>query len=169
MIKYALVCDKEHEFESWFSNSDAFDTQVKRGFVDCPHCGSLKVSKALMAPSVSTSRKKEGRVRAAAAAVEAQQVAEARAPETGTPESGAVTLIDEKQAKLREMLRELHTKIAQTTDDVGAKFPEEARKIHDGDAPARSIRGEATLEEAQELWEEGIPVLPIPVLPDERN
>lgn len=156
MIKYALVCDNGHEFESWFSNSDAFDTQAKRGFVDCPQCGSLKVSKALMTPSVATSRKREARAEAA------------RAPQDA-PETGGMTLLDEKQIKLREMLRELHAKIVETTDDVGARLPEEARKIRDGDAPARSIRGEATLEEARDLWEEGIPVLPIPTLPDERN
>ena len=61
MIKYSLICEKDHEFESWFANSESFDTQVKRGLVDCPHCGTKKVFKALMAPSVATARKKEER------------------------------------------------------------------------------------------------------------
>ena len=160
MIKYALVCDKGHEFESWFSNSDAFDKQVKRGFVDCPHCGSIKVSKALMAPSVSTSRKKDARAEAARAA---QMASSPAAP------GGGMTLLDNEQQKLRAALRELHEKITANTDDVGEKFPDEARKIHDGEAPARSIRGHATIEQAKELWDEGIPVLPVPSLPDERN
>lgn len=59
MIKYALVCDQDHEFEAWFSNSDSYDEQVARGLVECPHCGSIEVRKALMAPAVRTSRRKE--------------------------------------------------------------------------------------------------------------
>lgn len=61
MIKYALVCDQDHEFEAWFSNSDGYDAQAERGLVECPHCGSTTVRKALMAPAVSTSRRKEAR------------------------------------------------------------------------------------------------------------
>jgi len=67
------------------------------------------------------------------------------------------------------MIRELHEKIVANTDDVGENFPEEARKMHDGETPARSIRGKASFEEARELLEDGIPVLPIPDLPEERN
>ncbi len=59
MIKYALLCDQDHEFEAWFSNSDAYDEQVQRGLVECPHCGSIDVRKALMAPAVRTARKRE--------------------------------------------------------------------------------------------------------------
>ena len=165
MIKYALICDKGHEFESWFSNSDAFDKQVKRGFVDCPHCGSIKVSKALMAPSVSTGRKKDARAQAARAEI----ARVARAQNAAGPGPGDMALLEAQQQQLRAALRELHEKIAANTDDVGDRFPDEARKIHDGDAPARSIRGQATIEQAKELWEEGIPVLPVPSLPDERN
>ena len=67
MIKYALICDEGHDFESWFNNSESFDTQAKRGFVECPLCQSKKVSKALMAPSVSTSRRRSATQRATAA------------------------------------------------------------------------------------------------------
>ncbi len=172
MIKYALVCDKGHEFESWFQNSDAFDTQAKRGFVDCPHCGSIKVEKALMSPSVATSRKKDAGREAAIKAQAIQQTphtAQAGGGAPGQVAPAGVTLLDEQQVKLREALRELHAKIAETTVDVGDKFTEEARRIHDGDAPARSIRGAATFEQAKELWEEGIPVLPVPQLPDDKN
>ncbi|MBM3607641.1 MAG: DUF1178 family protein [Alphaproteobacteria bacterium] len=172
MIKYSLICDKDHEFEGWFSNSDAFDTQVKRGFVDCPHCGSIKVSKALMAPAISTARKKQARAEAAIRSKLAAGAAAASAASASpaVPASGSeMTLLDPQQQQLRAALRELHEKIAANTDDVGDKFPEEARKIHYGDAPARSIRGSATIEQAKELWDEGIPVLPVPALPDERN
>ncbi len=183
MIKYSLICEKDHEFESWFANSESFDTQVKRGLVDCPHCGSKKVFKALMAPSVATARKKEQRqenrahaMRQAMAAMPPPGAAPVAAPAAPVPASAPivapqqpVTLLDEKHAELRAAIRELHEKVVATSEDVGKDFPEQARQMHDGDIPVRSIRGEATFEEAKELWEEGIPVLPIPPLPEDRN
>ena len=162
MIKYALVCDSAHAFESWFSDSDSFDTQARRGLVACPHCGSIKVSKALMAPSVSTSKRRARNAlhdapRPAAPAV------------TPPPAPPPVALLDEKQQALREAIRTLHAKIAETSVDVGETFTEEARKMHDGEKPVRAIRGQASLAQAKELWDEGIPVLPIPALPDDLN
>jgi hypothetical protein len=158
MIKYALVCENGHDFESWFSDSEAYEKQAKRGFVECPHCASTKVQKALMAPAVSTSKR---RARNEAFA----QVPAAVATEAAQP----VALLDEKQVALREALRELHAKITENTVDVGAQFSDEARRMHLGEAPTRAIRGQATIAEAKELWDEGIPVLPVPSLPDERN
>jgi len=142
MIKYALACDKGHSFESWFPDSGSYDVQAKRGLIACPECNSSRVSKAIMAPAIATGQK--------AAA-------------------GPVALLDERQQRLREMARHLRKEIIANTDDVGAKFPEEARAIHDGEAPARSIRGQATLEEARALIEDGVGVLPLPFLPDEIN
>lgn len=174
MIKYALVCEKDHEFESWFPNSDSFDKQVKRGLVDCPHCGSIRVSKALMAPQISTSRKKEERadkMRETLAKMPVPPTPMAVPPPVpvSVPAPAPVAVLDEKHEELRAAIRELHEKIVANTEDVGKQFPEQARKMHDGDLPVRSIRGEATLEEAKELWEEGIPVLPVPPLPEDRN
>ncbi|MFN3889812.1 MAG: DUF1178 family protein [Beijerinckiaceae bacterium] len=154
MIKYALVCENGHEFESWFSDSEAYDKQAKRGFVDCPHCGSTKVQKALMAPSVSTSKRRAR-----------NEAAMQPPPAPAQP----VAILDEKQRALREAIRELHAKITENTVDVGAQFSEEARRMHLGEAPQRAIRGQASIAEARELWDEGIPVLPVPSLPDERN
>lgn len=156
MIRYALVCENGHGFESWFSNSDSYETQARRGVVDCPQCGSTKVEKALMAPAVSTSRRR------------ARNDAVADAPAPQTPPQ-PVAILDEKQRALREAIRELHAKINESTVDVGAQFPDEARRMHQGEAPERPIRGRASFEEAKELWDEGIPVLPVPTLPDERN
>ncbi|HEY8580063.1 MAG TPA: DUF1178 family protein, partial [Beijerinckiaceae bacterium] len=120
--------------------------------------------KALMAPSVSTSKR-----RARNAVVE-HAVARAPAPEAPAPAAPSpMTLMDEKQRAVREAIKALHAKIAETSDDVGERFPEEARRMHEGETPTRSIRGRASLAEAKELWEEGIPVLPIPGLPDDRN
>jgi hypothetical protein len=169
MIKYALVCENGHEFESWFSNADGYDTQVQRGFVECPHCRSKQVTKALMAPSVSTSRRREA-IRASLP-VETDMPAP-RAPDVPTPPAGAsapMALLDERQQATRAVLRELHEKLTANSTDVGETFPEEARRMQAGEAPTRQIHGRASLEEARALVEEGIPVLPLPVLPDERN
>lgn len=159
MIKYALICDQEHEFESWFPNADAYETQVKRGFVECPHCQSKKVAKALMAPAVSTSRRKEARRETVMPDPSALPAVVPEAP---------VALLDEQQ-QMRDMIRDLHEKLTENSTNVGEQFPEEARKMHAGEAPQRSIHGRASLDEAKALIEEGIPVLPLPVPPDERN
>jgi hypothetical protein len=150
MIKYALACEKDHSFESWFPDSDSYDAQARRGLIACPVCGATRVSKAIMAPAIVGGRK---------------QVRRLPAPPSAAP----VALLDERQRRLREMARRLREEIVANTDDVGKNFPEEARAIHDGDAPARSIRGQATLEEARALLDEGVGVLPLPFLPDECN
>ena len=167
MIKYSLVCDNAHAFDSWFPNSDAFDKQAKRGLVECPQCGSQKVSKALMAPSVSTSKR-----RARNTLIEHMPqpaLASAPTPPVSAPQAQPVALLDEQQQQMRAAIRELHQKIAENTVDVGKSFSDEARKMHDGEKPQRAIRGEATFAEAKELWEDGIPVLPVPSLPEDRN
>ncbi len=156
MIRYSLICDNTHEFESWFADSASFDTQAKRGFVECPFCHSKKVSKALMTPAVSTRGRKS--------AMRDDQPAAATA-ETPHP----VALLDAKQQQMRAMIRELHNKLTENSTDVGSNFPAEARKMHDGDEPKRSIHGQATFAEAKALAEEGIPVLPLPGLPEEAN
>lgn len=159
MIKYALVCEQGHAFESWFSDSASFETQARRGFVECPQCGSAQVRKALMAPAVSTSKRR------------ARNEAAAQAPAVGPvpAPAGEAALLDERQRDLREAIRELHAKVREHTVDVGAQFADEARRMHLGEAPTRAIRGEATLDQAKELWDEGVPVMPIPALPDDRN
>jgi len=150
MIKYALVCEQRHEFESWFANSTAYDKQAKRGLVSCPACGSTKVEKAIMAPRLSGTRK--GR----------QGAAEA-------PTATSVAMLSPQEQELRAKLKELREHITKNADYVGQKFPEEARKMHYGDIEHRSIYGEASLETAKELSDEGIELHPLPVLPDEQN
>jgi hypothetical protein len=162
MIRYSLICDNAHEFDSWFANSGAFDEQSVRGLVVCPFCDSAHVTKAIMSPRIG----RTDRTPLAALREPDGPPAEAsKQPEEKRP----VALIDEKHAALRSMMREVHAKIMETTLDVGSRFPEEARRIHDSDAPERPIRGQATAEEASALLEEGIGILPIPTLPDERN
>ena len=170
MIKYSLICENDHEFESWFAGADSFDTQVKRGFVECPECQSRLVTKALMAPAVSTSKRKNA-TRAMAAMESAAAAAAAASPTPATPAPAAapMALVDEKQREMRAMIRELHQKLTENSTDVGENFSKEARAMHDGETPQRSIHGKATFEEARALAEEGIPGLPLPALPDDRN
>jgi hypothetical protein len=162
MIRYSLICDNAHEFDSWFANSGAFDEQSVRGQVLCPFCDSAHVAKAIMSPRVA----RTDRALPALPAPSSETSSEAQ---KGPEEKRPLALIDEKHAALRNMVRELHAKIMETTVDVGSRFPEEARRVHDSDAPEKPIRGQATAEEAIALLEEGIGILPIPTLPDERN
>lgn len=142
MIRYSLSCDKAHEFEGWFAGSADFDQQVERGLVSCPVCNSLQVTKALMAPSVSTARKQD----------------EMRSLAMDTAQKAVL-------AKVKETLAEIRA----NTEDVGERFPEEARKIHYGEADQRGIIGQATLQEAKALVEEGIDIAPLPIIPDDVN
>ena len=141
MIRFALTCEQDHEFEAWFRNNDDFDAQKQRKLVTCPHCGSTKVEKALMAPAVSTGRKKA-------------QMAFA---------------MGEEQKRVMAQLKALAEKIRENADYVGDGFAEEARRIHFGEAEARGIYGEATLEQARSLAEEGVEFMPLPTFPDDHN
>jgi hypothetical protein len=161
MIRYSLICDNAHEFDSWFSNSSAFDEQSERALVVCPFCDSAHVTKAIMSPRVT-------RTDIAMPSLPAQEAPTADASKP-TEEKRPLALFDEKHAALRNMVRELHAKIIETTVDVGSRFPEEARRIHDSEISEQPIRGHATAEEAKALLDEGIGILPIPTLPDERN
>lgn len=160
MIKYALQCDKGHGFESWFPSSASFETQAKRGLVDCPVCGSSRVEKQIMAPSVRLK---------GAAAPDVEITAPADVPDSPAIPDQSVALMGERALKLRQMMRDLHAHVTANTEDVGAKFADEARKIHYGETEERAIRGRATADEAEALHDEGIGFLPLPVLPDERN
>jgi hypothetical protein len=165
MIRYALICDQRHEFESWFANSDAYDKQAKRGLVTCPLCGSAKVEKAIMAPRLA-------RTDASVAAAESSEAAETPAeatPVAAPPEKSQVAMLSPQEKELRQKLKELRDHLTRNADNVGQKFPEEARKMHYGDIEHRSIYGEASPDEAKALAEEGIPFHPLPTLPDERN
>ena len=142
MIRYELSCDNGHAFEGWFGSADDFDRQQKMALVTCPTCGSAHIAKRLMAPSVSTARKKQQR----------QDIA----VQTG-------------QREMMNKLREIVTTIRANSEDVGERFPEEARKIHYGETEKRGLIGRATAEEVRDLLDEGVEVAPLPVLPDDTN
>ena len=162
MIRYALVCQQGHQFESWFQDSAAYDKQAKRSLISCPHCGSAKVEKAIMAPRLATTAKKRSKPIEAPAA--APEVAPAPAPA-----SAPVAMISPQEQEIRTKLKELRDHLIKNADNVGTRFPEEALKMQYGEIEHRSIYGVASPEEAKELSEEGIEFHPLPSLPDERN
>jgi hypothetical protein len=163
MIRYTLVCEKRHEFESWFVNSAAYDKQARRGLVTCPVCGSKNVEKALMTPRLARADAPPSRetVPAQPSSTEAAPGA-AKLP---TP----VAMISPQEQEFRRKLRELRDHLVKNAENVGPRFPEEARKMHYGEAKHRSIYGVASPKDAQALHEEGIEFSPLPVLPDEHN
>ncbi|MBR1217114.1 DUF1178 family protein [Bradyrhizobium sp. U87765 SZCCT0131] len=160
MIRYTLRCDKGHNFESWFQDSAAYDSQRKRKLVACPTCDSTAIEKALMAPQLT--RKSNAK-----AAARRTVTMDATPVQEAPPE--AVPLVSAQELELRAKLKELRDHIVSQADNVGDDFPTEARKMHYGDIEHRPIYGEATVDEARSLIEEGIEVAPLPVLPDDRN
>lgn len=153
MIRYTLVCEAGHGFESWFPSSDSYDAQVERGLVTCPVCGTARVSKTLMAPALT----RTDRVPAPAV------------PAVAQPIEAPVTMVVEPERQMRAMLRAFHAHVTANAEHVGTRFPEEARKIHYGEAEGRSIYGQASPAEARALLDEGIDVAPLPAMPDDRN
>eukprot|EP01037_Dinobryon_pediforme_P016865 gene16865-17051_t len=148
MIRFSLVCHQSHEFDSWFQDSDAFERLAQSRAVQCPHCASTQVSKAIMAPFV-----------AAKTRIDKSQ---------GEGTSAQIALADQ-QLQIRQRIRALHDHVTQNAQDVGTSFPEEARKQHFGEVEPRAIYGKASMDDVSVLLEEGIAVFPLPDVPDEMN
>ncbi len=142
MIRFSLHCDHGHDFEAWFASGADYERQANSGLLSCPQCGSVQIDKTVMAPSVSTARKRE--------------------------QNQAVAMV-ESQAVVVEKVREMVRAIRAASEDVGEEFPEEARKIHYGEAEARGIVGSASRDDVKSLLEEGIGILPLPHLPEDTN
>jgi hypothetical protein len=147
MIHYDLICDQAHGFDGWFRDSAAFDAQAAQGLVSCTVCGSVKVSKQLMAPGIPVkANRKETGVK----------------PVVNAP-------VDPRFAELVKVMREMRRHVEENAEYVGGRFAEEARKIHYEEADARGIYGEASPDEAKALVDEGIAVHPLPRLPEDGN
>ncbi|WP_338694655.1 DUF1178 family protein [Bradyrhizobium sp. 26S5] len=159
MIRYTLRCEHGHQFESWFQSSSAYESQERRHLIDCPACGSSKVERAIMAPQIIG---KKGREKAQPAPAASPAPAEA-------PASESTSLMMAQERELRAKLKELRDHIVKNADNVGERFPNEARKMHYGDIEHRPIYGEASPEEARALIDEGVEVSPLPTLPEDRN
>ena len=164
MIRYALACDKGHEFESWFPGSADYEAQLARGLVTCPFFASPKVEKQIMAPSIA---RKDRAAALPAPAPEAPPAA--GAPEVPAAQPQPMVVFSEREREFRAMVKAFREHVQKNADYVGKGFADEARKMHHGEVEHRSIYGEANLAEAKELIEEGIEVHPLPGMPDERN
>jgi hypothetical protein len=154
MIHYNLRCDEGHEFDSWFNSSAGFEKQAKRGLLECPHCGSTKVDRALMTPNVP----RKGRI-----------TADKPPPAPATPPVPSAQAVEKMAEHLpdqvRAMLQKLRAEVEKNCDYVGPEFAEEARRIAKGETDPRGIYGETTPEEAEALAEEGIDIAHIPWVP----
>jgi hypothetical protein len=149
MIRYALRCDREHRFDSWFGSSADFDRLKAGGLVACAVCGSASVEKELMAPSIGS----------AAGPGSGEVLPPEVLPPGGRPGPGPLS---QPLSPAEQALAELRKRIEAAADNVGRDFAAEARRIHAGEAPERVIIGEARAAEAKALIEDGIPVAPLP-------
>lgn len=155
MILYALRCAEGHQFDAWFRNGGAYDALAAAGDVLCPICGSSRVDKAPMAPRIGKSRGDD--VQPPAMADSPRDIVEVAEAITPAP-------ADVEAAAMRQALSALRAHVEASFDYVGERFPEEARRIHYNETPARPIYGEATPAEAEALQEEGVTLRRIPWL-----
>jgi hypothetical protein len=153
MIVFDLHCKDGHRFEGWFGSAKDFASQKKRGLLSCPTCGATAIERALSAPRINLGAQEPAKP-------------QPQAPALKTAEMEGKDPFAIAQILYSRMLDEILTK----SEDVGTKFPEEARKIYYKESPGRAIRGQATQEEHDELVDEGIPVARFPVPnPDRLN
>jgi len=149
---FDLACDAGHRFEGWFASSDDFAGQQARGLVTCPECGSAQVAKAPMAPAVPR---------------KANQLAEAR------PQQAMVSApLPPEAVEVLTKLAALQKEALKQSRWVGKDFAEQSRAMHYGERDVETIHGQATLDEARDLLEEGIAVMPLPfpvAAPDDLN
>ncbi len=145
MIQYTLKCSNGHRFDSWFQSASAFDKLVGAGLVSCAICGTKEVEKAIMAPNVRPGRD---------------------AAEPPVPVSKPLS---QPASSEEAALAQFKDHVEQTSDYVGMNFATEARAMHDGETPARPIHGEARMDEAKKLIEDGVPVAPLPFRPTRKT
>ena len=183
MIRYSLTCHNGHPFDGWFANSGAFDMQVSSGLITCPTCGSVEIKKSIMAPNVSPKTRQKGsepsRSRPDALPDSAPPPAvpepsgptlpSTRVQETRSDPVASGPMPSEQIAKLVTFMRQVRQTVEANAENVGGDFAEEARKMHYGESEERAIYGEATIDDAAELMDEGISVLPLPSLPEDQN
>ncbi len=136
MIRYALICGRDHGFEGWFGSSDDYDDQQGRGLVECPVCASRDVRKQIMAPAVS-----------------------------GTKRRGEPEMTPEVRSMVMEAMGKVRQHVEDNFDYVGDSFAAEARAIHEGVSEDRGIYGEASPQEIRDLTEDGIQIAPLPPAP----
>lgn len=135
MIKYRLKCEQDHSFDSWFQSSDAFEKLESAGLLSCSVCGTCKVKRSLMAPSVPAKS------------------------------ADNIPSVDAPDAAVEQAISQMREEVEKNSDYVGMNFAAEARAMHLGDKPERAIYGSAKAEDAKALIEDGVPVTPLPFVP----
>lgn len=161
MISFNLKCAGGHDFEGWFSSSADYEDQLQQGLLNCPICGDLQITKALMAPNVGAKSNSRGDTASAVNLSAVKPPSDAPAPPMPSPAQM------EAMAKLYAQLRVVQNKVEEECDYVGDRFADEARKIHYGEAEDRGIYGQSSPEDVAELQEEGIEIASMPWLPPE--
>lgn len=163
MIAFDLKCQASHVFEAWFGTSSDYETQKERGLLTCPICGDQEITKAIMAPNVARKANQSAPAKTELPAEPQTPAAVPSAPAAKAPQvMPSPALPKEATEKLMTAISEIRKEVEKNCDYVGDEFAEEARKIHYGEADERGIYGETTLEEAEELFEEGIEIAPLP-------
>lgn len=145
MIRYALKCRNDHGFESWFKSAEAFDSLQASGMIACPECADKTVAKTLMAPQVKASKTPR------------------------SPDVSAQPVTNAPDPQLVEAIRTIRDHVEKNSDYVGDRFATEARAMHAGDLPHRSIYGEVRPDEARKLKEDGVPAMPLPFIPKQKT
>lgn len=159
MIRYSLKCANGHAFESWFQSGDAFDKLAGSGMLACTVCGSSEVEKTMMTPQVRPSR----------VASQEKDLPAPSSQKTPSKPSAPRPDLSAPGSALEEAVAEMRRQVESKADYVGMEFASEARAIHDGDSPERAIYGEARPEEAKKLLEDGVPVAPLPFIPNRKT
>ncbi|WP_321395818.1 DUF1178 family protein [Emcibacter sp.] len=162
MIVFDLKCAENHIFEAWFRNSEAYEDQASAGQIVCPHCGDSHISKSVMAPNISAKGNRQSADRFDEEMVSMDNIRVSAS--SGVPENPEISAEDVKRAAehMHEVMAKYRKFVQENCEDVGDSFADEARKIHNGEAEERGIYGQTTLEETQELLEEGIDIFPVP-------
>ena len=161
MIVFDLRCESNHVFEAWFQNTSAFEDQAQEGQVECPFCGSTDIVKSLMSPNIPAKSNRTTEIQPEF--ISADHVVSASA---NVPETMETSAEDVKRAlqHMHDTMQKYRNHVKKECEYVGDNFADEARAIHDGTAESRGIYGEATLEETEDLLNEGVDILPVPGL-----
>lgn len=161
-----LQCTHQHSFEGWFASEEDFRNQLSRGLIECPMCADKGIQKLPSAPRLNLGGHtnqdlaRQGRQRASSSALAVSSENREKTPDPAI----AVVPTERGHAEQAEFLKALR-QVLSHTEDVGARFAEEARRMHYGELEARNIRGLTSIREAAELMDEGIEIMPLPLLP----
>jgi len=172
MIIFDLICSESHIFEGWFSSSDDYQTQVDKGLLSCPHCGSYDISKSVMSPNIGMKSNQKIYEKPAISAGSADEQIHKSHEIANDVENAPLANIDTQlndnmHKKMVEAIAKVQKEVLKDSTWVGNKFAQEARAIHYGEADKRLIHGHASQDEVSELSEEGINIaaLPMPYIP----